>query len=1045
MRGLKLHHPELSGENRHLHNGEANELSPEEYAHFMGGNYGTEVNNLRYSLVMADRHQHNRPEVNDQIAEYLLNHMKDAKDSPEGVDSHGRSLESLKGPLDRLIGGHPLSSKKLQEFLDNKYNGEVQFSLYGQPNLTADQLEQIYDKHQSRWNINALADHPNLSQKLADKLLHRPDSTQERYRTRSALIDRHGKGDIHLSDDQLKELFENGHNKALNHLSNKSEMIDKALGIEGGERINEPDEGEDPESYRWDNWRKGPHAQDDAEDLIELEDLSPHQIDHIMHHGSTEEKWALLNNPKIPHDVANQMVEKWTNDDGHHGYDIDDLRSHLRDKHEMNYEDYMDDARDQAQENYPFSEFLRDRYDRDDGNLESEDWLGQDKDEWIQNYIDNGGDENNAEEAHSQALSEARGGDTPDHLYEYYDSSNSDDEYRIAERLHDASFDEPFENYLPQHLEGKITSIEDIKHKRREEQAAEAEEEQKRKDARHVDFMNETIPNRPETHEYNDGLHHIQMVKDMADANGGQIDVGTMNKKYPSQVQTWKKIFGNQGKLSSQDLDAKIAAHPKDKYNVSYGKWDANNAQNINSQNQVVVRLDHSPESIAALKQDPEAYRTFRKIQEASQRSGHPTNFNTIGWARVDFSNPKHPMIDEVQSDFSSLTRRYLEDNNGGKEAKHVQKIMDHHKNWRENLMNLVIKIAKANGAEKISTHSPESKAAHTGADKVHSVYKDSYQKYPRAMGFRPSSKNELPLSEAGRSIFSRGTGGIATDALIAMHEDGMKEHAKNYLTHENLSSLEDNQEAKDYHTAAANKAKEMFNAHRERLTNLDPTHSYAKPAAGRIPTFLDAVKENHSLEDIAQVRLDQKNDIPYPVYRSDAALKEAPAAENTGHTLDLTSASMKKFEIYYQDLKKAQNADPELHQLLGPIMQSLNSQEAAQLFQSLEQQKPEVFNALMEVLSVIGEEYGKGEDDIENGNMEPADDAQESVAAPQPHVPVAPGKDEPIHRRREVYAPGAIREYSPQSVREKQQDGSWQAVKDFKEPISGQGEDDGV
>jgi hypothetical protein len=64
------------------------------------------------------------------------------------------------------------------------------------------------------------------------------------------------------------------------------------------------------------------------------------------------------------------------------------------------------------------------------------------------------------------------------------------------------------------------------------------------------------------------------------------------------------------------------------------------------------------------------------------------------------------------------------------------------------------MKLAKKNGAEKLYTHSPESKAQHTGAGTTHSVYNDSYKKVPRSMGFKPVNTEEMPLTENGRQSF---------------------------------------------------------------------------------------------------------------------------------------------------------------------------------------------------------------------------------------------------------------------------------------------------
>lgn len=313
-----------------------------------------------------------------------------------------------------------------------------------------------------------------------------------------------------------------------------------------------------------------------------------------------------------------------------------------------------------------------------------------------------------------------------DHLDELYDTSHQD------------------HRFIPDHLHAHIPNFREMM------EASKA----KALDTGEGHFLNGRIKDRSYDHEYGDGQHHHEMVVDHAIANGGSIDVGTMNKLYPAQKEMWKKVFAGKGKLTTDEAQAKVDALPKTKYEISYGKWGGGKMQNINNRDQTIFRLDHSADSLKPLMEDPELYQTFKKVQDVSRRSGHPTRDNSIAWARVDNTDPKHWMIDEVQSDFGKTVVRYLKENNADNKADHVQKISDYHKNWREALINKVLKEAKKHGVEKVSTHSPESKASHTGSQTIHSVYKDSYQKVPRQMGFQPDSHENLPLNNSGRESF---------------------------------------------------------------------------------------------------------------------------------------------------------------------------------------------------------------------------------------------------------------------------------------------------
>jgi hypothetical protein len=328
--------------------------------------------------------------------------------------------------------------------------------------------------------------------------------------------------------------------------------------------------------------------------------------------------------------------------------------------------------------------------------------------------------------------------------------------------------------FIPEHLHDHIPNFNELndRHKR------------KRADGGESSFLNKTIKDRGYEHEYGEDQHFYEMVKDHADANNGKIDVGTMNKLYPNQKEKWKKIFKGKGKITSDEATQKVSELPKTKYDISYSKW-GDSMQNINKRDQVIFRLDHSPDSLAPLKEDKDLYGTFKHVQKVSKQSGHPTNDNTIAWARVDTTDPEHWMIDEVQSDFGKTVTRYLKENGSQQKAEHIDKISAHHKNWRENIINSVLKEAKKHGAQKVSTHSAESKSKHTGSDKIHSVYKDSYKKVPRSMGFKPSDSDTLPLTEDAKSNFvKKGKEGENQEQIFqsraANHESASDFHVNN-------------------------------------------------------------------------------------------------------------------------------------------------------------------------------------------------------------------------------------------------------------------------
>ncbi|EFX61663.1 hypothetical protein DAPPUDRAFT_121226, partial [Daphnia pulex] len=321
------------------------------------------------------------------------------------------------------------------------------------------------------------------------------------------------------------------------------------------------------------------------------------------------------------------------------------------------------------------------------------------------------GDEESAYDSHRESLSDAESSHYHDLVRERYRDNALDHEDNIPRDLLDHPGFQP-------HLD------------RMNEEANNALEAKRRSEDEAANKLNDSrIPNRESSHEYAPGQRQAEMLKDVADASGGSVDIGTMHKLYPNQKDTWKGIFGKRAKMTSDEIQAHINNMPKQQWDISYGKWDSS-MQNLNSQDQTVFRLDHSDDSMGKIEASG-LKPIFNKISNLSRSSGHPTNARTIGWARVDTTNPKHWIIDETQTDYSKAVRKFLNENNKDEEADGVDKLVEFQKPWHEALINHIIKTAKQHGVEHISTHTPESKTAHTGADNVHSVYKDAYGVMP--------------------------------------------------------------------------------------------------------------------------------------------------------------------------------------------------------------------------------------------------------------------------------------------------------------------------
>ena len=248
-----------------------------------------------------------------------------------------------------------------------------------------------------------------------------------------------------------------------------------------------------------------------------------------------------------------------------------------------------------------------------------------------------------------------------ENTYEYMDSMYLYQDHRESDRYQEA-LSKAREDYIEENVKEHLDSLYDISHQDTRFIPShlhtsipnfaeiDSENRKRRLDGPHRGFLDSHIKDRSYNHEYGENQHHHEMMLDYANVNNGKIDIGTMNRFHPNQKDIWKSIFDGKGKLTSEEIQDKIENLPKTNYAVSYGQWGSGKMQNLNGKDQVILRLDHSNDSIKPLMEDKDLYNTFKKVQDVSKRSGHPTNSNTIGWARIDTSVPKHWMIDEVQS-----------------------------------------------------------------------------------------------------------------------------------------------------------------------------------------------------------------------------------------------------------------------------------------------------------------------------------------------------------------------------------------------------------
>lgn len=1081
-------------------------LTHNDVANILSGAYGHTSLYLDDIKAALAGHKHLNTKSVDKAIEKMAH-----KSTAEGDN---KTSEDIK----RILEHFDASPEKIHEIIDSPERYGMYRQAYDRNRTSTNEMASILSsqKNFNKDHANKILDGSRRDIKIDEEFLKHPVTQDPEIKEKIYSGDNHKLthsamemlADQHISDnifgnkaDKIIPKIIKNHRSTMNQSTatmdkllsamspeGRNDYLNKILGIHDGEHVDDEMAASPDENYN--NWNPGNHHDSRLmEHAAGSRHLSDAQADHILRHADDfDTRWNLFNNSHISNKHADAMYNKWMADDSGHGFDKDNFKEKL--KEENSYEDQSDDwyedAREAVEEDNPFSSYVKDNY-------PEEELMGQDKEDWIDDHLERNHDWYHTPEKDPSSDKEPEeidysGRDKEDHpeyqsryddaetewdntvkrayedprealgdrqyerLLDSYDDYIRDDIHDRARDLYDNHMETAHENpdYLPSHL----SNVQELRRKATEEKAEEARKKAAEKEAQDKIAVDKYIPNRPTEHHYGEGQHHLEMAKEYADANGGQIDIGHLNKVHPNMVEKWKRIFGGKGKISSEEIQSKIDATPKTKYNMSYGHWKPDDMQNVNGQDEMVIRLDHSPESLEELKKDPEAFDVFAKINEAAQRSGHPTNANTIGWVRADFTDPKRPMIDELQSDFGSAARDYLKEHGGEtgeQKAKHLDKIINIQKNWREVMLNAVKKIAKDNGADALFTHSPESKSAHTGASKVHSVYKDSYEKIPRQLGFKSVGMEHMPLSEEGQKTFRTKRSGTDPAELMEQHLNGAAEHAFMAESHRFLA--DNRPEDHETHSKMADMHDSKFKEHLERAKTIDPSHSVRNVDTAKKMTIFNLSQNRILGSDEEKIIRNQKvmdasnhakalksgtmNSIP--VYGFDSALKQQPATEegHSGHMLPLNQAAFKKHIMVADLLMKSEMKDDDKIAVAQALM---NIQQQQEQINQLQQTNPEGYKTIVELTQVLVDLFKELNDEpvdaviheLEAQGALPQEESSQEMqgpASPQYGGVTPPPQEQPITHGSKTLPPGVIRRYDNQTAREKLPDGNWVSV----------------
>lgn len=229
-----------------------------------------------------------------------------------------------------------------------------------------------------------------------------------------------------------------------------------------------------------------------------------------------------------------------------------------------------------------------------------------------------------------------------------------------------------------------------------------------------------------------------------------------------------QKMFTSapKARLTKEHAEKFINDMPSKKFHVSYKTWDG--MQRHNNKKQLVVGINKSEEIENEIKKDPDLFKLYHLLHAGSLHSSHPVNPQSVGWSRVDTSNPDHWFVDEIQSDFDSQLSKEMkaieeQGKQGLLQSKYglttdqvlelAPKLKKTIQGWEEALMNNIMETAKKHGVKKVSIHSGNTKTIMNKGEKaeVTNKYNRIYNELPQKLGFESDKYNRSNVPTASK------------------------------------------------------------------------------------------------------------------------------------------------------------------------------------------------------------------------------------------------------------------------------------------------------
>jgi len=247
------------------------------------------------------------------------------------------------------------------------------------------------------------------------------------------------------------------------------------------------------------------------------------------------------------------------------------------------------------------------------------------------------------------------------------------------------------------------------------------------------------------------------------------MDWGTFKRTAPKLANN-KKIqdafLASPKHTMTPELVNKAIVNNQDNYKVTYTKWDG--AQRHSDQNNLVVQVNANEKLQKAIIEDKDLKNVYDYINESGRYSDHPNGPYTVGWARVDTSDPENWLIEETQSDFSAGLRKELDDiaKKGHKSivingksysieefGKYAKKIQDLTSGWLDAAHQAVNDTAKKAGVKGLYMHGHDVRAYMSGMNdpKPYPQWlQHMYIHYPPENGWTKTDYHKLKNFDSG-------------------------------------------------------------------------------------------------------------------------------------------------------------------------------------------------------------------------------------------------------------------------------------------------------